>query len=60
MTLFAVTREAGPGWTEGKGAFEQPAVNEHGAFMNNLADEGFAFVRRPARGERARPPSGCF
>ena len=25
MSLFAVTREAGPGWTDGKGAFEQPA-----------------------------------
>ncbi len=50
MTLFAVTREAGPGWTEGKGAFEQPAVNEHGAFMNNLADEGFALFAGPLAG----------
>jgi hypothetical protein len=32
MSLFAVTREACPGWTDGKGAFEQPAVNEHAAF----------------------------
>ena len=50
MTLFAVTREAGPGWAEGKGAFEQPAVNEHGAFMNNLADEGFVLFGGPLAG----------
>jgi hypothetical protein len=31
MSLFAVTREAGPSWTEGKGAFDQPAVNDHAA-----------------------------
>jgi hypothetical protein len=36
MSLFAVTREAGPGWTDGKGAFEQAAVNDHAAFMNCL------------------------
>ena len=41
MTLFAVTREAGTGWTDGKGAFEQPAVSEHAAFMDGLSDEGF-------------------
>jgi uncharacterized protein YciI len=50
MTLFAVTREAGPSWTEGKGAFEQPAVNEHGAFMNKLADEGFVLFAGPLAG----------
>jgi uncharacterized protein YciI len=41
MSLSAITREAGPSWTEGKGAFEQPAVNDHAAFMNHLADDGF-------------------
>ena len=25
MSLFAVTRHAGPAWIDGKGAFEQPA-----------------------------------
>jgi len=50
MTLFAVTREAGPGWTDGKGAFEQPSVNEHGAFMNRLADEGFVLFAGPLAG----------
>jgi uncharacterized protein YciI len=50
MRLFAVTREAGPGWTEGKGAFEQPAVNDHAAFMNALAGEGFVLFAGPLAG----------
>ena len=55
MSLFAVTREAGPSWTDGKGAFEQPAVNDHVAFMNNLADEGFVLFAGPLAGsERDR------
>ena len=55
MTLFAVTREAGPSWTTGKGAFEQPAANEHAAFMSNLADEGFVLIAGPIAGsERDR------
>ena len=55
MSLFAVTRVAGPSWTDGKGAFEQPAVNDHAAFMNNLADEGFVLFAGPLAGsERDR------
>ena len=50
MTLFAVTREAGPSWTEGKGAFEQPAVNDHAAFMNSLANEGLVLFAGPLAG----------
>jgi uncharacterized protein YciI len=50
MSLFAVTREAGPGWTLGKGAFEQPAINDHAAFMNTLADEGFVLLAGPLAG----------
>lgn len=50
MKLFAVTRTAGPGWTDGKGAFEQPAVNDHAAFMNGLADEGFVLFAGPLAG----------
>jgi uncharacterized protein YciI len=50
MSLFAVTREAGPGWTEGKGAFEQPEVNDHVAFMTTLADEGFVLLAGPLAG----------
>ncbi len=50
MSLFAVTREAGPSWTDGKGAFEQPAVNDHAAFMSDLADEGFVLFAGPLAG----------
>jgi len=50
MSLFAVTREAGPSWTDGKGAFEQAALNDHAAFMNGLADEGFVLFAGPLAG----------
>jgi uncharacterized protein YciI len=50
MSLFAITREAGPNWTDGKGAFEQPEMNDHGAFMNGLADEGFLLFAGPLAG----------
>ncbi len=48
--LIRRTREAGPGWTDGKGAFEQPAVNDHAAFMNRLADQGFVLFAGPLAG----------
>ena len=41
MSYFAVIRDAGPAWAA-RGIFEQPAVNNHAAFMNALADEAFA------------------
>ena len=50
MSLFAVTREAGPSWTDGRGAFEQPAMNDHAAFMNSLADEGVVLFAGPLAG----------
>jgi uncharacterized protein YciI len=50
MTCFAVTREAGPGWSDGKGIAEQPAVGEHTAFMNGLADAGFVLFGGPLAG----------
>jgi uncharacterized protein YciI len=50
MNLFAVTRDAGPGWTDGKGAFEQPGVNDHAAFMNNLENEGIVLFAGPLAG----------
>ncbi len=49
MSLYAVTREAGPGWASG-GIFEQPAVNEHAAFLNGLAGEGFLLFGGPLAG----------
>jgi len=50
MSLFAISREAGPSWIDGKGAFDQPAVNDHGAFMNNLAAEGLVLFAGPLAG----------
>jgi uncharacterized protein YciI len=47
MTLYIVTREAGPGWTDDAGAFEQPDVGDHAAFMNALADDGFLLAAGP-------------
>ncbi len=42
-------RQAGPAWKDG-GIFEQPAVDEHAAFMNGLADEGFLLFAGPLAG----------
>lgn len=49
MSLFAVIREEGPGWTEG-GAFDQTQVDDHAAFMNALADDGFVHFAGPLAG----------
>lgn len=55
MSYFAVNREAGPAWIDGQGAFEQPGVNDHAAFMNALADEGLVLFAGPLAGsERGR------
>ena len=53
MGLFAVTREAGPGWTDGVGAFEQPGADEHGAFMSRLAEDGLVLFAGPLAGSEA-------
>jgi len=50
MSYFVVTREAGPAWIDGKHTFEQPAVTEHGAYMNALADEGVVLFAGPLAG----------
>ncbi len=50
MSLFAVSRQAGPGWTEGLGAFEQAGVEAHAAFMGALSDAGFVRVAGPLAG----------
>jgi len=49
VSYFAVVRQAGPGWTAG-GIYDQPAVDEHAAFMNALADEGFILFGGPLAG----------
>jgi uncharacterized protein len=53
MSLFAVIREAGPAWTDGKGAFEQPRASDHAAFMAGLADEGLVLLAGPLAGSEA-------
>jgi uncharacterized protein YciI len=50
MSYFAVIREAGPAWEDGKGAFGQPAVDEHAAYMDVLAGEGFVVFAGPLAG----------
>jgi uncharacterized protein YciI len=49
VRLFAVVREAGPGWAAG-GIREQPAVGEHAAFMNELAQVGLLLFGGPLAG----------
>ena len=49
MSYFAVTREAGPCWAEG-GITGQPALDDHAAFMNGLADDGFVLCAGPLGG----------
>jgi uncharacterized protein YciI len=53
MGYFVVTREAGPGWTDGKGAFEQPGAGDHATFMDNLAKEGILVFAGPLAGSEA-------
>ena len=50
MGYFAIVRAAGPAWTDGKGTFEQPAVNDHATFMNALARDGFVLFAGPLGG----------
>ncbi len=50
MSHFAVFREAGPAWIDGKGAFEQPGATDHAAFMNTLADQGIVVFAGPLNG----------
>jgi uncharacterized protein YciI len=50
MSYFAVIREAGPAWTDGKGISDQAALGDHAAFMNTLADQGFILFGGPLAG----------
>src|SRR5688500_7742529 len=48
--LFAGTRAAGPSRLDGEGAFDQPGVSDHAAFMNGLAEEGLVLFAGPLAG----------
>jgi uncharacterized protein len=52
MTPFSVIREAGPAWADG-GIAQQPALADHGAFMNALAERGFVLFAGPLGGSEA-------
>jgi uncharacterized protein len=53
MSLYAITREAGPGWADGESAFDQPGASDHAAFMGGLAEQGFAVLAGPLAGTEA-------
>ena len=53
MSLFAVSREAGPAWIDGAGAFDQPGVGDHAGFMNDLAERGVICFAGPLAGTEA-------
>jgi uncharacterized protein YciI len=45
--LFAVVREAGAGWDGGRALRDQDGWDEHAAFMDALAEEGFILLGGP-------------
>ena len=47
MTVFAVTRVAGPHWDASRARREQSGWDEHAAFMDRLVDEGFVILGGP-------------
>jgi uncharacterized protein YciI len=49
MSYYAVTRVAGPAWTDG-GIAAQAGVDDHATFMNGLAGEGFVLFAGPLAG----------
>ena len=49
MPFFAVIREASSVWAPG-GIVGQPGLDDHAAFMRELAGEGFAVVAGPLAG----------
>ena len=53
MSYFVVNRAAGPGWTDGTGAFDQPGADEHAAYMGALAEEGLLVCAGPVAGSEA-------
>jgi hypothetical protein len=59
MSYFVVLREAGPAWTDGKGTFEQPGVNDHAMFMSGLGDQGFVLFAGPLAGSEQDASAPC-
>jgi hypothetical protein len=49
MTYYAVTREPVERWDSSRPMREQDKWDEHAAFMDGLADEGFILLGGPPR-----------
>ena len=47
MTYFVVTRVAGPAWDAARGMREQERWDDHAAFMDGLAEEGWIVLGGP-------------
>jgi uncharacterized protein len=47
VPTFVLIRERGPSWDRDRGLREQDAWDEHAAFMEGLADEGFIHLGGP-------------
>jgi uncharacterized protein YciI len=53
VSFFALTMVHGPNWDASRSRREQDAWDEHAAFMDELADEGFVVLGGPVGdGER--------
>lgn len=52
MPTFVLMRERGPNWDHGRGLREQDAWNEHAAFMDALAEDGFVHLGGPLGDDR--------
>jgi uncharacterized protein YciI len=50
MAFFAVTMVHGASWDPGRGIREQAGWDEHAAFMDRLADDGFVVLGGPLGG----------
>lgn len=47
MSYYAVVRSKGPGWDHGRKRREQQGWDEHAAFMDALAADGFVVLGGP-------------
>ena len=47
MTYFVVTRVPGPAWDAARGMREQERWDDHAAFMDGLAEEGWVVLGGP-------------
>jgi hypothetical protein len=53
LSTFVVLRERGPAWDWGRAMREQDGWDDHAAFMEGLAEEGFVLLGGMLADERA-------